>query len=66
MNCLMSETSLGILAVEERGMRWVSRIGCRVVVAVADWGLGFRWVQSVDDRSEPLAPGRSVVALRNT
>jgi len=36
MNCLMSETSLGILAVEERGMRWVRRIGCKVVVAVAD------------------------------
>jgi hypothetical protein len=66
MNCLMSETSLGILAVEERGLRWERRVGGGVDVAVANRGLGFRWVHFVDDRSEPLAPGRSVVALRNT
>ncbi len=36
MNCLMSETSLGILAVEDGELSGVGRVGCGVVVTVAD------------------------------
>lgn len=35
MNCLMSETSFGILAIEEVERREVREIACRVAVAVA-------------------------------
>lgn len=43
MNCLISETSFGILAVEELGSRRERRVGCGIVVAVARAVFGFRW-----------------------